>query len=274
MCYYNGQRVSRTEFIRLMQLEKAVRNYDFLDRAVHRGFGYAPIAVLQRNEVETNFDIVQMEWGFIPDYLQTREQVSLFRSGYKNAKGTWIEGKPCLNAKGENLFISEKTKGKSMFADASRQRRCLVLSTGFYEWQHVFPKNKRTGEPVKTAVKYPYYISLKESEYFYMAGIWQEWTDKVTGETVKTVALTTTDANSRMRQVHNSRKRMPTILNDELAFEWMFGDLSDERITEIALTQYPAKQMDACTIAKEFLSSLEPATPFIYEGLPALEYAI
>ena len=67
---------------------------------------------------------------------------------------------------------------------------------------------------------------------------------------------------------------MPTILNDELAYEWMFGDLSDERITQIASSQFPAKQMDACTIAKEFLSTLEPSAPFIYEDLPAIEYAI
>jgi hypothetical protein len=67
---------------------------------------------------------------------------------------------------------------------------------------------------------------------------------------------------------------MPTILADDLAFEWMFGDLSDDRIMEIAATQYPAKKMDACTIAKEFLTTLEPATPFMYEELPALEYAI
>ncbi len=31
MCYYNGQKVSRAEFIQLKQLEKAVKNYDFLD---------------------------------------------------------------------------------------------------------------------------------------------------------------------------------------------------------------------------------------------------
>lgn len=77
-----------------------------------------------------------------------------------------------------------------------------------------------------------------------------------------------------MEQVHNSKKRMHIILNDELAYEWMFGDLSDERITEITSSQFPAKPMDACTIAKEFLSMLEPSTPFIYEDLPAIEFSI
>jgi hypothetical protein len=52
------------------------------------------------------------------------------------------------------------------------------------------------------------------------------------------------------------------------------GDLSDEGITEIASTLFPAKQMDACSIAKKFLSTLEPSTPFKYEVLPAIEFVI
>ena len=31
-----------------------------------------------------------------------------------------------------------------------------------------------------------------------------------------------------MQQVHNTKKRMPTILNDDLAYEWIFGDLTEE----------------------------------------------
>jgi putative SOS response-associated peptidase YedK len=273
MCYYNGQKVSRSEFIRLLSLERAVSKYDFLNHAVHNGFAYSPIAVLKRDEAETNFDIVQMIWGFLPPYLKNQEAVDKFRNGYKDATGKWHVGYTTLNAKAENLFANEKGN-PSIYADAARKRRCLVLSTGFYEWRHVFPLNKKTGQPLKTAIKYPYFISLKEEEYFYMAGIWQEWIDKNTGEVFETVAVTTANANSVMEQVHNSKKRMPTILTDELAYEWMFGDLSDERITEIASFQYPAKQMDACTIAKDFLATLEPATPFAYEDLPALQLAL
>jgi putative SOS response-associated peptidase YedK len=273
MCYYNGQKVSRAEFIRLLQLEKAVKNYDFLNRAVHNGFAYSPIAVLKRNEAETNFNIVQMEWGFLPTYLKNRDAVAKFRNGYKDATGKWHIGYTTLNAKAENMFTNEKGN-PSIYAEAARKHRCLVLSTGFYEWRHVYPLNKKTGQPLKTAIKYPYFISVKGEEYFYMAGIWQEWTDKDTGEIVETVAVTTAVANPLMQVVHNSKQRMPTILNDELAYEWMFGDLSDERITEIASSQFPAKQMDACSIAKEFLTTLEPATPFLYEDLPAIEFAI
>ena len=104
-----------------------------------------------------------------------------------------------------------------------------------------------------------------------MAGIWQPWTDKVTGECVETFAIVTTQANPLMLQVHNSKKRMPAILNEDLAYEWLFGDPDEKRILEIASYQYPASEMKACTIAKDFRSALEPAAPFAYEDVPALE---
>ncbi len=92
-----------------------------------------------------------------------------------------------------------------------------------------------------------------------------------TGEYVETFAIVTTQANKLMEQVHNSKKRMPVILNEDLAYEWMFGNLDDKRILEIAATQYPTKEMQACTISKDFREVLEPAKVFEYEDVPALE---
>jgi putative SOS response-associated peptidase YedK len=270
MCYYNGQKVSRAEFIRLLNMEKAVKNYDFLNVKLHNGFNYGNIAVLKRNETGDNFDIVQMEWGFLPFYWKNREEVRVNRTGYVDPKTKQFVQYLTMNAKGEELLLPRK-----MYKEAARERRCLVLSTGMFEWRHMFPINKRTGEPVKTAKKYPYYINLKDQEYFYMAAIWTPWTDQETGEHVETVSIVTTKANALMQIVHNSQKRMPTILNDELAYEWMFGDLSDERITEIATTQYSSNKMEACPVSKDFRSIEEPAAPFEYseEDLPAFETA-
>jgi putative SOS response-associated peptidase YedK len=103
-----------------------------------------------------------------------------------------------------------------------------------------------------------------------MAGIWQPWTDKITGEFVETFAIVTTKANPLMEQIHNSKKRMPTILNEDLAWEWLFGDLTEQEISDISQWQYPAHEMEACTISKDFREALEPAEPFQYEDLPAL----
>jgi len=265
MCYYNGQKVSKAEFIRLMELEKAVRDYDFLDNSVQNGFAYQPIAVLKATEDKTNFDIVQMEWGFIPHYIQDREEVNQMRGGYVDANGKFRKY-DMLNARGNEILQPRK-----VFRDAALKRRCLILSTGFFEWREIFHANKRTGLPVKTPTKYPYYINLPEHEYFYMAAVWQGWTDKSTGEYVETTAICTTDANPLMKAVHNSKKRMPTILPDALAWEWMMGDLSEERINELVNYQYDWQGMQACSVAKDFRQKLEPAEPFYYNDLPALE---
>lgn len=265
MCYYNGQKVARAEYIRLKQLEKAVAGYDFLGRELQVGFDYGLNAVLRPIEGREDFDIVQMEWGFIPFYLKNRDDVHRMRHGYKDASGKFHPPITTLNAVSEELLAPGK-----IYREAALKRRCLVLSSGFYEWRHVYPLNKRTGLPLKTANKYPYHVTVKDREYFFIAGIWQPWTDKLTGEHVESFAIITTAANKLMEQVHNSKKRMPTILTDELAYEWIFGDLDEKRITEIARFQFPAEEMQACPIAKDFRDSLAPATPFQYEELPAL----
>lgn len=265
MCYYNGQKVTRAEYIRLKQLEKLVAKYDFLDTPLQTGFDYSLNAILKPVAGESDFDIVQMEWGFIPSYLNTREDVQKMRFGYKDANGNFKPPFTTLNAVSEEMLAPGK-----IYREAALHRRCLVLSSGFFEWRHIYPLNKRTGQPLKTANKYPYHITVKDREYFFMAGIWQPWTDKVTGEHVETFAIVTTAANSLMEQIHNSRKRMPTILTEDLAYEWIFGNLDEKRIKEIGQYQFPAEQMEVYTIAKDFREALEPTMPFEYKELPAL----
>lgn len=102
MCYYNGQKVTRAEFIQLKQLEKAVKNYDFLDKGVHNGFNYSPCAIIVPTDDRRDFEIQQAEWGFIPGYAKDREEAKKFRGMYTT-----------LNFKAENLFKNEAGK-KSM----------------------------------------------------------------------------------------------------------------------------------------------------------------
>lgn len=268
MCYYNGQKVTHAEFIRLKGIEKMVASYGFLERDLHDGFAYGPIAVLKPEPNREDFEIVQMEWGFLPPYWKNRDEVAKYRGGFKDASGKWVQYLT-LNAMSEEMLLPRK-----MYRDAALNRRCLVLSSGFFEWRHYFPPNKRKpGEFVKTAVKIPHYITVKDQPYFFMAGIYQPWEDQTTHEKVETVSIVTTSAPEGhiMAKVHNSKMRMPTILNEDLAWEWMFGELSEERITEIGRTQFPSEQMTACTIAKDFKEQLEPAKPFVYEDLPMIE---
>ena len=270
MCYYNGVKVTRSEFIRLKSIEKAIAKYDFLNKPLHIGFEYGNVPVLKKIAGKEDFDITQMEWGFLPPvdkwpFIATRVDAFNMRHGYKDGQGKFHPPITTLNAVGEELLLPNK-----MYRESALARRCLVLSTGFYEWRHVFPKNKRTGEPVKTPLKYPYRIMVKDREYFYIAGIYRPWTDKETGETVDTLAIVTTEANALMSQVHNSKKRMPTILTEDLGWEWMFKDLSEKRLTEIATSQFPAKGMEAYSIPKDFREALDPTAAFEYPDLEPL----
>lgn len=197
------------------------------------------------------------------------------RFGYKDNAGRWRQPYTTLNAKGEELLlIDENTGREKMFRKAALERRCLILSSEFYEWRHIHRLNKKTNQPLKTADKYPYHIGLKDKAYFFIAAIWQPWVDKDTGETVDTVALVTTEANSLMRQIHNSKNRMPTMLPDELAWEWMMEDLTEQRITEIATYQIKASDMDAYTVEKDFRTTGSPSKAFVYSEVPELSYEV
>ena len=174
-----------------------------------------------------------------------------------------------MNFKGENLFTNDQNK-TSMWADAVRKgRRCLVLSTGIVESRHVEKLGKK-GLPLATKEKYPYMVTLKDQEYFWFPGLYNQWLDPETGELVYCAALGTTPANALMKQIHNSKERMPSILNEDQAYEWLMGNPSDERLTQLALSQVPSKDMEYCTISKDYLSSRE-ATPLEYPELTPID---
>lgn len=97
-----------------------------------------------------------------------------------------------INARAET--ISQKPTFKSAFA----RRRCLIPVNGFYEWQRT------------AGGKIPYWFTPgDEHDFFALAGIYDEWHDPATGETVTGSAIITTEANGIMRPVHD---RMPVII--------------------------------------------------------------
>ncbi|MGE9310864.1 SOS response-associated peptidase [Niabella sp. CJ426] len=273
MCYYNGQKVTTDEFIRLKRLEKMVARYPFLNRDVISGFDFGNTAVLVPSKDgggNDDFALKEMEWGFIPDpmvwpFWETRDQVNQGRVPHKDHYGKFVDGLNFLNAISEEVL----KKGK-VYRQAALTRPCLFLSSGYYEWRHIFPLNKRTKEPRKIAEKYPYRIFLADREYFFIAGIWQEWMDAETGEVVETCSMLTTAGNEVASEIHNSKKRQPTVLTDDLAYEWLFGERTEKMVQEIASFQIPYEQMRYYTLKKDFLNSFDPLKPHYYPDLPAL----
>ena len=242
-----------SEFIRLKNIEKQLRGMQ-LKTKIHKGFDYSDWPII-KPIYKNDISIELAQWGFLPNMVHNRKGIETFRSQ-----------RTTLNAQSENLFISERG-GKSMWQDAARNGRCLVLSSGFVEYRHLYLKNKRTGEPRKTATTFPYWISLPGREYFYMAGIYNHWIDQSEDFEKDTFAIITAPANSLMEQIHNTQKRMPTILTDDLAFDWLFDDLTDKKIQEIAGYQYPADKMIAHPISREFMTIENPEAYFEYDEL-------
>lgn len=112
---------------------------------------------------------------------------------------------------------SETVDRLPAFREAFRQRRCLVLADGFYEWQ-----TTEWG-------KQPYRIVLSTDEPFAFAGIWQERQ----GE--PEYVILTREATSVMKPIHH---RMPVILDREELAPWLDRDRPVRDVLEL-LTPYP-----------------------------------
>ncbi len=130
-------------------------------------------------------EFLTLRWGLIPFW----------------AKDPSI-GNRMINARAET--VAEKPAYRAAY----KHRRAIVLADGFYEW-------RREGD-----TKTPYFITLAEENPFALAGLWEHWTDKETGETIDSVTLITTEANDFMRPLHD---RMPMILEPERADDWLGG---------------------------------------------------
>lgn len=96
-----------------------------------------------------------------------------------------------INARAETAFE------KRTFRDSLVNRRCIVASTGFYEWDN--DKKK-------------FLFRLDGTNTLYMAGIYSNY-----GGESRYVILTT-DANESMRDIHN---RMPLIIPKNDISDWI-----------------------------------------------------
>ncbi len=116
-----------------------------------------------------------MRWGFIPHWYKAPNRGPLL-----------------INARAET--IAEKPAFKA----ASRERRALVVGSGFYEWTKT-PDGARD----------PWYITRADGAPMCFAAVWQDWTDKTDDTVLRCCALVTTQANETMSAIHH---RMPVLI--------------------------------------------------------------
>ncbi|WP_170435123.1 SOS response-associated peptidase [Ruegeria arenilitoris] len=114
-----------------------------------------------------------LRWGFLPHWYKTQN-----------------DGPLLINARAETLAQ------KPAFRTACRDRRCLIVATGFYEWTKT-----------QDGARLPWYFHRSNGAPIAFAGIWQNWGE---GEARQaTCAIVTTAANDNVRAVHH---RMPLII--------------------------------------------------------------
>ncbi len=206
------------------------------------GFAHPNLSVISAEEPET---IQQFTWGLIPFWTKDAETSKIYSNNN-------------LNAKSETIFE------KKSFARSIKSKRCIIPVTGFYEWRDV---NKQ---------KYPYFIYPKNGEVFSLGGIYDTWKDGLTGETLNSFSIITTEANQLMAKIHNIKLRMPFILLQEQENTWLNPNLEELEIKAL-MKPYEDSNMDAFTISKRITSRTEnpndvtTAEPFTYPELQLLE---
>ncbi len=129
-------------------------------------------------------------------FQQGRAAATLMNWGFPKWDGKGV----IINAK------SETTKDKNLFKTALWSKRCVIPSTGFFEWQK---KDERKA-------KDKFLFTCKESPVLYMAGIYNAYR---TGEELRDCfVIFTRSANRFMEDIHD---RMPVILYQNEIQDWL-----------------------------------------------------
>lgn len=180
-----------------------------------------------------------VSWGLVPSWT-------------KNAEAAADIANKTLNARSETVFE------KPSFRSAIKDRRGLLILDGFVEWQH------------NSSRKQPYYIKPQSESVLLLGGIWEDWLDKSTGEVRRSFSILTTQANTLMSVIHNSKQRMPVVISPKLKEQWLL-DNSRTSIESFlapaldsALEAYPiSAEVSRNPVNTDRIEMLEPIGPTI-----------
>ncbi len=144
-----------------------------------------------------------------------------------------------INAKAET--VSEKPSFRKPF----KEKRCLVLVDGFYEWKKPDKKNK-----------IPFRCVLKSRDPFAFAGLWDSWKDP-NGDELLTFTIIATSANELMSTIHD---RMPVILHEKDESKWLDPEFKDTNKLRSLLQPFPSSMMEAYEVSS-IVNSPKNETP-------------
>jgi putative SOS response-associated peptidase YedK len=211
MCYHYSLSKKQEEIMQMIQAEWEAP-FEPIYHSI--GFNFPTMPVITSSHPDK---VQRYQWGLMPHWVKSLEEGDKIRTQTLNAKSETIFEKPAFRTYVNN--------------------RCIVLADGFFEWMEYKKK------------KYPHYVQLKSAEIFGFAGLYAHWTDKETGELLRTFTVITTDANPLMARIHNSKQRMPVILQKDQWNTWLQPDLPQEQMQAL-LHPCSDSNMEARTISK------------------------
>jgi putative SOS response-associated peptidase YedK len=172
------------------------------------------------------------------------DQIKIIQPGVWGLRPSWWHSKAGLiNARAESL------RERPSFNNALRQRRCLVLADGFFEWQ-------------KTNGRKPFRFTLPNNHLFAFAGIWEPTRDTA-GNTLPSFAIITTNANDTVSRVHN---RMPVILEPGAESAWLDHGTPLEKELELL---HPFTGKMECVQVSNLVNSVNNDTPDVIRPVTA-----
>ena len=177
---------------------------------LHPRYNIAPSQdVLIVRDTGNGRELALAHWGLVPHWS-------------KEAKPKYST----INARAET--IAEKPT----YREAFKRKRCLIPTTGFYEWKQ--NEGQRT----------PYHIQQPDGRLFAFAGLWDHWDKEDAG--FDSCSIIVTGANETMQPIHD---RMPVILNPAQYSTWLnVGHFSRAQL-EALLMPYGG-QLDAYTVSR------------------------
>jgi putative SOS response-associated peptidase YedK len=182
-------------------------------------------------------------WGLIPRWAKTDKEAERLR-------------KSCFNARGETIFRLPS------FKKSAESSRCIVPVSGFFEYMSFAGK------------KYPHFIYPNDESLFSLGGLFDTYINIERNEILLTFSIVTTVANDLMAKIHNTKKRMPLILDRKKTEVWLNPNSSVREISSI-MDPYPSCRMSAHALRKNFYQPTKDGgnniAPFDYPELHFLD---
>lgn len=130
-----------------------------------------------------------------------------------------------FNAKAET---ADKSRA---FREPFRKRRCVVPVSGFYEWCR-----SRTARAGDVGKRVPFYIRAHHLPGMLLAGIWDRWRSRDSGEVLESFAILTTDAGRGLEFVHD---RQPVMLCLDDAHRWLSPQTRSDELKRMLAPAIP-----------------------------------